>query len=87
MKGEQGEVDLEDTKEVMSPSCLNIFNLSSSQLAVAPTVPPTAPGAQWTGLEQTMDVDGVRVTVGGAEVDAVQKKFMENQHLMFLISI
>jgi len=71
MKGEQGEVDLEDTKE----------------LAVAPTVPPAAPGAQWTGLEQTMDVDGVRVTAGGAEVDAVQKKFMENQHLTFLISI
>ena len=86
MKGEQGEVDLEDTKEVMSP-CLNISNLSSSQLAVAPTVPPAAPSVQWTGLEQTMDVDGVRVTAGGAEVDAVQKKFMENQHLMFLISI
>ena len=66
---------------------LNSSNLSFSQLAVVPTVPPTAPSAQWTGLEEAMDVHGVRVTVGGTEVDAVQNKFMENQHLMFLTSI
>ena len=54
---------------------------------MAPTVHPTAPSVQWTGLEETMVVHGVRGTVGGADLDAAQKKFMGNQRLMFLTFI
>ena len=54
---------------------------------MAPTVPPAAPSAQWIELEEAMAVHGVRVTAGGVEADAAQNKFMENQRLMFLISI